>query len=220
MDWAAEVDNYCERLGPGFWGEPVNAVTNLAFLIAAVFVFPKVRGDRGAEILCLALFLIGVASGLFHTLATSWAGLADSLSILVFILIYIFLAVGRVLGLGRGAATVSVIAFFPYAFATGYALSAIFGPLNGSVAYLPVLILIFVFGVISDGDTRRGFWTGAAILAVSLLFRSIDETLCHAWPLGTHFMWHALNAIMLAWMILVIHRAPANARSGVARHQT
>jgi len=45
--------------------------------------------------------------------------------------------------------------------------------------------------------------TGAAILAVSLTFRSLDASLCAAIPLGTHFMWHVLNAVMLGWMIHV-----------------
>ena len=39
MDWSAQVDNYCERLAPGFWGEPINAFTNLAFLIAAIIIY-------------------------------------------------------------------------------------------------------------------------------------------------------------------------------------
>jgi hypothetical protein len=25
------IDAYCERLGPGLWAEPLNALTNLAF---------------------------------------------------------------------------------------------------------------------------------------------------------------------------------------------
>jgi len=29
------IDLYCERLGPGIWAEPINALTNLAFLVAA-----------------------------------------------------------------------------------------------------------------------------------------------------------------------------------------
>ena len=44
---------------------------------------------------------------------------------------------------------------------------------------------------------------GAGLLVVSLTFRTLDEPLCAAIPLGTHFLWHILNAIMLAWMIEV-----------------
>ena len=30
------IDIYCERVGPEFWSEPVNAVTNGAFIIAGI----------------------------------------------------------------------------------------------------------------------------------------------------------------------------------------
>ena len=42
---------------------------------------------------------------------------------------------------------------------------------------------------------------GAAILCASLVARSLDEGLCASLPLGTHWLWHVLNATMLAWMI-------------------
>ena len=35
MNWTAYIDNYCERLLPGFWDEPLNAISNLAFWLAA-----------------------------------------------------------------------------------------------------------------------------------------------------------------------------------------
>ena len=36
MDLMRSIDNYCERLDPGFWAEPLNAVTNAAFVIGAM----------------------------------------------------------------------------------------------------------------------------------------------------------------------------------------
>jgi hypothetical protein len=44
MNWLSPVDAYCERTGPEYWSEPVNAVTNLAFLIAAVVIWPRLKG--------------------------------------------------------------------------------------------------------------------------------------------------------------------------------
>ena len=65
---------------------------------------------------------------------------------------------------------------------------------------------------------------GAAILAVSLFFRTIDDAVCARFPLGTHFLWHTLNGVMLGWMILVLVRhdregapAPGLAGRGPAR---
>jgi len=97
MDWTAQLDIYCERLAPGIWAEPINAVTNLAFVIAAIAILPRLRGDRPAMILAITIGLIGLASGLFHTFATGWAALADSLSILLFVLIYLYHATIRIL---------------------------------------------------------------------------------------------------------------------------
>jgi len=31
----------------------------------------------------------------------------------------------------------------------------------------------------------------------------LDDPICHDFPLGTHFLWHIFNAIMLAHMIRV-----------------
>ena len=46
-EWTGQrpVDDYCERLGPGLWAEPLNLVTNLAFLIAAI-LWRRCRGGR------------------------------------------------------------------------------------------------------------------------------------------------------------------------------
>ncbi len=35
------------------------------------------------------------------------------------------------------------------------------------------------------------------IFAVSLGFRTIDEPLCDRLPIGTHYVWHVLNAVVL-----------------------
>ena len=219
MDWTADLNNYCERLEPGFWGEPINAFTNLAFFVVALFVVPRIKGDRGALILTFSIFLIGLGSGLFHTFATQWAALADSLSILLFILTYLYYATQRILGKDKAVALLAVLLFIPYAFVMERVLGAVLGNLNGSIQYVPVLILIFAFGAVSKArETRSGLWIGCLILAVSLLFRSIDQATCAVIPIGTHFLWHILNACMLGWMVLVLHGTlPAQARSGVAR---
>jgi hypothetical protein len=54
--------------------------------------------------------------------------------------------------------------------------------------------------------TARGLAIGAAILLVSITARSLDGQLCAKIPLGTHFLWHILNGIMLGWMIEVYRR--------------
>lgn len=50
-----------------------------------------------------------------------------------------------------------------------------------------------------DRQTGRGRWFlyAAGVFAVSLTLRTLDEPLCVAFPLGTHFLWHCLNATVL-----------------------
>ncbi|MSU88666.1 hypothetical protein GE300_03405 [Rhodobacteraceae bacterium 2CG4] len=219
MDWT-QVDNYCERLGPGFWAEPLNAATNAAFVIAALVVWAILGGKRdpGARVLAAILFAIGVGSFLFHTYATRWAGLADVLPILLFILAYVYLATRRFLGAGVILSGAAVLLFFPFSWAVTQGIGSITGPLNGSLSYLPVPILILVYAAVvwrAAPLTARGLAIGAGILILSLFFRTVDAAVCGVLPIGTHFLWHSLNALMLGWMILVLHtHLPAERRAG------
>lgn len=77
-NWGSVIDGYCERTGPEFWSEPVNALTNAAFLVAAFVMWRRTGGRLPlANLMILLLALIGVGSFLFHTFATTWAALAD-----------------------------------------------------------------------------------------------------------------------------------------------
>ena len=58
----------------------------------------------------------------------------------------------------------------------------------------------------SEQNLSDGLFIGATILCVSIFFRTIDEPICHVVSTGTHFVWHILNAVMLAWMIEVLRR--------------
>lgn len=208
MDWTAQVDIYCERIDARFWSEPINAVTNLAFILAALYVFPRVAGDRGARALAVILGLIGICSGLFHTFATNWASAADTLSILIYVVVYLYLATSRILGRDKAISLLVTIGFFPYAIVVERMFAAFDISLNGSVSYLPILILIIAYGFLAKNrEAGTGLWVGAGILAVSIFFRSIDQTVCGALPIGTHFVWHCLNALALGWLALVMHRA-------------
>ena len=208
MGWLDAVDGYCERTGPEYWSEPVNAVTNAAFLIAAAVVWPRLRGMPTGRVLALILAAIGVGSYLFHTHANPLTGMLDVLPILVFILVYLFAASRDFLGLSPMRAGLATAAFIPYAAAT-VPLWAMVPGLGSSAGYAPVPVLILFYAWLlrrRAPATARGLAIGAGLLVVSLTFRTLDEPLCAAIPLGTHFLWHILNAIMLGWMIEVYRR--------------
>ncbi len=208
MDWTAQVDGYCERLEPGLWAEPWNALTNLAFLVAALWVWRRSEGVMPVRVLAAILFVIGIGSGLFHTFATRWAGVADVLPILSYILAYIYFANRYFWGWSPLWSGVGTAGFVPYAAAT-VPLFALVPGLGSSAGYAPVPLLIFVYAFLLRGrlpGVARGLAIGAAILCLSILFRSLDDPLCSAFPLGTHVFWHLLNAVMLGWMAEVLRR--------------
>lgn len=209
MDWTRHVDGYCERIDPGFWAEPVNALTNAVFLIAALVVALRLRGEktRLGWSLVILLSLIGIGSFLFHTFAQPWAGAADVIPIIAFILVYIFAASRDFLGLGWLPSLLIVIAFLPISAFLMPVFRAV--PLYGvSAGYLsvPMLIALYAWLLRSQPALSRGLAIGVGILMISLTFRSLDMPACDALPLGTHFLWHILNAIMLGWMIEIYRR--------------
>lgn len=208
MDWLAAVDGYCERLGPGYWAEPLNALSNAAFLVAALWMWRRGRALGMVRALVLALAIIGAGSYLFHTHANRLTGLLDVLPILGFILLYLFAANRDMLGLAPRAAGLATLAFLPYAAAT-VPLWSLIPALGSSAGYMPVPVLILLYAVLlrqSAPSTARGLALGAAILLLSLTFRTLDAPLCAALPIGTHFLWHLLNGLMLGWMIEVYRR--------------
>ena len=101
--WSTPIDLYCERLDPSFWAEPVNALTNAAFFVAAWAAFRLWRrnghGDRAILALILVVVAVGLGSFAFHTLATRGALLLDVGPIGIFIYGYVLLALRRFLAL-------------------------------------------------------------------------------------------------------------------------
>jgi hypothetical protein len=215
MDWSRPVDLYCERTDPSFWAEPVNAISNAAFLIAAAAAYMQWRRAGGRDVPVLLLIVltavIGVGSFIFHTVATSGAVLFDTVPIAVFIYGYLFFALRRFLGLSAMAALALLIVFAGLS-----SLEAAYVPqdaLNGSHAYLPALAATVLIGVITTRRTAGPLVLGAgAVLAVSLVFRSIDQAVCPSFPLGTHFLWHTLNGVVLYLLLraALIDRAAAS----------
>lgn len=204
MNWTAQFDGYCERVDLTYWSEPVNAVTNVAFLLAAVWMWR--RYDTGAaRLLSGILFMIGIGSYLFHTHATAWAALADVAPIGLFILTYLFLVNRDALGLHWGWALAATALFVPYAAITVPILDSMpFFHISNFYWTVPILLLAYAVGLRERRPAiSRGFVIGAVILCTSISIRSVDEIWCDVLPLGTHFGWHILNGVMLGYMIHV-----------------
>lgn len=199
----SHIDIYCERMDASLWAEPLNALTNLAFLIAAfsAFRFWRAKGSGEKDILLLILVLgsVGIGSFLFHTFAQPWSLLADVLPIAVFIHLAIFSASIRVFGARWWWAIIYTIAFanLSYYWETNVPAEL----LNGSVTYLPALFALITMSILAKTKGLQAaipFFTATILLISSLTFRSLDMAACDITAgIGTHFMWHILNGLLM-----------------------
>ncbi len=195
------IDIYCERLDPGFWAEPLNALTNLSFILAAFFAWRLVqqKGPAGWREYALVglIAIIGLGSFLFHTFAAVWAQLVDVLPILFFQIVFIMVYAERVMRLNCNVKHAMLVVFLVFIYGFGQLPSEW---LNGSLGYAPAFIFLIGLGLwhYFKAAREKTILLGAAtIFAASLTFRSIDMELCADFPLGTHFMWHTLNGAVL-----------------------
>lgn len=224
MDWNTPVDIYCERLGPGFWAEPVNAVTNLAFLIAAAAAWIAARRAGRLEPLTAAMIffgaIVGIGSFLFHTFATRWSGMADTLPILWFILFYLYLTARRYLALPVWASLATPLLFVGFAIGFMRVWRSVMPSLNGSEGYFPVLVALVGFGAALHHrrhPVSSWLFAAAAVFAASLTFRSLDHAVCAAMPLGVHFLWHCFNGLLFGVVMFAFIRHGAPDASRLAR---
>ncbi len=205
------IDHYCERISAGILAEPANALTNISFLIAFFYLLPLSKSRfqylaAGERIILIALLglLVTIAFGstAFHTLANRWSLMADVIPISLFQLVFLG-------GYLRYVAKVSLV--FVALALIGFLISgAVLGRLslgiNGSESYLAPLAFIAAMGVYHKLTAQNGSWMlllTTAVFVCSLGFRTIDNAICSTFPIGTHFLWHVINGLVLFLCIKV-----------------
>lgn len=223
MNLSQKLFLYCERgQDPAFWAEPLNALSNAAFMIAAFaaaalyMAEPPARRAVAPAILIALTFVIGIGSFLFHTYATRWASLVDTIPIAVFMLAYVAFALRRFLGLNWILVAIGLAAFlasFRYAgsvqcnYGELLPITAMRGArcLNGTVAYAPAFFALIGTGLVllalKHPAGRLLAWASGVFL-LSMTFRTLDIELCEVTRFanrvcGTHFLWHILNGLTL-----------------------
>ena len=225
MRWTDHVFRYCERgFDPGFWAEPVNALSNAAFLgVAALAAVRMARLPPGAAAhdspavrliypMIVLVALIGAGSFLFHVMATRWAQLADVLPIGAFILLYLIFALRCLAGLPVSKVILGVAALLAaFAASIAFCPSAVSGApggpacLNDTLGYAPALAALIAVAVLLRRRSHPAagrLLLAAAVLLLSMVMRTIDLDRCGVFslagrPLGSHFLWHLLNALVL-----------------------
>lgn len=199
---------YCERINNEYWAEPFNAITNVGFIICAIIlvrVFKKYQGlIKNKPVILMLIFLvfaIGIGSWLFHTHATRWAMLTDVIPIALFIILYtwhasrVFCEFSRI---GAGIVTGFVIS-------AAILIPSVISGVPG--AYIAAIAAMLGIGGYVRLMTNRGVGNRilfvAFVFMISLTFRQLDREVCAHMPIGTHFVWHILNSLVLFMLVHV-----------------
>jgi Ceramidase len=242
MALSDQVFSYCERGGdPSFWAEPLNAISNGAFiiagLIAAVQLARSGRADRALFEWCLVVLVlaIGVGSFMFHTYATVWSIPFDTIPISLFMLGYLGYALRRFAGWPWLAVLVALGLFYwSIDLARGITCANELLPMtraagkrcfNGTLGYAPAFGALLVVGALLAWQGHRAaryLFLAAAVFLASMTFRTLDFELCpltrvDGRVLGTHFLWHILNAVLLYVLLLAAIRLGATGAGRTAR---
>jgi len=208
--------DYCERLDASFWAEPLNAMSNLFFLVSAYCVYQYMKKKRVepsvsffVSLLAFILVCIGIGSFLWHSFATLWSELADVIPITLFIYTYLFVFVLKVLEKSYFLAVMSLLLFTLFNYLFGVCFSDKL--LNGSIAYFPALLILVLLSYLIKEEKEFSLMLKAiGIFMLSIVFRSVDFMVCDLIHFGTHFLWHVLNAYMLYLLVqlLILKKAP------------
>ena len=221
MNWNAYIDSYCERLLPGFWDEPLNAISNLAFWLSAWLVWrywqrsvvtnspcSVTTGRVDISSLLVMMLLIGFGSFAFHTVATRWAGALDVLFIAVYLHFYLAVYLHRAMGWRWALAWLGVPLFFLLSQGLSIAWRLVLpGTAAGYLSAWTVLLLLCIHSALNKLDSTRALAAVAVCFAVSLSLPQLDMPLCSDWRWGTHFAWHLLNAATLGLTTWAMVRA-------------
>ena len=205
------LDTYCERAGDaGMFAEPLNLYTNLFFALAAgisVCNLVRTKSNRSRFdlwMMTLIMWLIGVGSGMWHAIPTGLTVLMDVIPITLFINAYIASALRRLFHQNWWR----VLAWWTAYFVASIAAQKLLPPdlLNGTIMYIPTYLALAIMTVClhrRNANTGSIFGLALGVWTVSLMFRTMDMQLCPNVAVGTHFLWHTLNAWVL-WRLLKV----------------
>lgn len=167
----------------------------------------RVRGnDKKIDLWLLGVFLfaIGIGSGLWHWKPSPTSVLLDVIPITLFMHLFLVSALRRlfalsymrVLGWWGGYVAITVLA-------QRYLPSDV---LHGTVLYLPTygVMLLLAVGLHRRNAALGKVFAGITLVwTLSLIARTIDLEICSRFSMGTHFIWHTLNAWVL-WRLLML----------------
>lgn len=156
----------------------------------------------GTGLMLTTIIAIGLGSIVFHIYPVRLTLVMDVAPITLFQFIFLWLYLKKAFSASFTTsavicAVVALLIVFSYRF---------LDYINASSPYLPALVVLSAM-VIWFRHTK-GKWDLTVVAAlllfsVALIFRTIDNALC-VYGVGTHFIWHTLNGIVLYLFYLTI----------------
>lgn len=203
--------NYCERQEDHWAAEPLNLTSNLAFIVAGIWIFLRAHNSacpRWIQVFAVFVSLIGLGSASFHAIPSTLTLVLDIAPIVCCVVFYLCVYLRMIYGHGvvRQTAAIALLAILT-------ALMILLVPAeltNGSSDYLGVWLMMIIL-TLFDRHAQK-FMAGAVVIfSVSLLIRSLDLWVCLMNPRGVHFLWHCMNATLLGYLA---HRLDRSRISG------
>ncbi|MBN1187938.1 MAG: ceramidase domain-containing protein [Bacteroidales bacterium] len=205
---------YCEQ--PTFSGffEPVNTLTNLIFIIAAIYLFISLKRrnqlDSKAIYLTIVLICIGLGSASWHVYRSTLTFICDSLPIAIFVAsflwFYLALTVKKI---------IYRILFFIGFFLFIVGLSILFKQYdnsdaigNGGLKYLAAIGyfgLLQVYNMYHKRELIAKSLLTVLLFVISFIFRQTDLVFCDKIVFGTHFLWHIFIAVVLYMFVRLLY---------------
>ena len=201
---------YCEQLG--FSIQYLNIATNLLFVLFAFLVIRTIKKkykivEKRDYILASLLVLIGVGSFFWHAMPARWSDYADTIPIVIFALTALILISNKIFN-----TRISQILFLTLSLLIGFFLERL-PILNGTLSYIFLCLLLILsasFFSKKNKEMTTHFFIASVFFIAGIFARSFDLVLCDLIPLGTHFLWHTLIAVMGYYLILGISRLYKN----------
>jgi hypothetical protein len=197
--WFNSVDIYCERLDASFWSEPINAISNLSFIVAGLFLW-RLRSSR-STLMAALIVLIGLGSFSFHTYANRLTGLLDVLAIALYLIVFAFLIPKQwsrsSMLIQLGSVLILIVSIVLAHLLLSHLKPAL--PWLPSGMYLGAWLALLLYALVtqySNMPAARFLWLAVIVFPFSLLSRQLDMPLCESIG-GSHWLWHLLNGLTL-----------------------
>ena len=201
------MDFYCERTNNQIFNEPINAISNVFFIIVSISLFKILKKNKTNKINYIQpilIFFIGIGSFLFHLKPNLITLYSDIIPIFLFSLSFIFLFNKNVINISNFNSALLFILFFTLLLFITPKLD--YEILNGSEFYFANYFFLTMYTIwlyLKKSDFFQLLFLGFLFFNLSILLRSIDNHICNYLSIGTHFLWHFFNAYLLKILTLV-----------------